>query len=107
MEKRGSRYLRYAIYNATKYVCLWNPTFAAYLDKKRAEGKHYNVALSCCEEISAAYLCHGEVSAAVSHLRIRGLIHTNRRPNRRLISYHFLNRLSFCPNPHLGLTFNS
>ena len=46
MEKRGSRYLRYALYNATKYVCLWNPTFAAYLTKKRAEGKHYNVALS-------------------------------------------------------------
>ena len=46
MEKRGSRYLRYALYNATKYVCLWNPTFGAYLAKKRAEGKHYNVALS-------------------------------------------------------------
>ena len=46
MEKRGSRYLRYALYNATKYVCLWEPTFAAYLAKKRAEGKHYNVALS-------------------------------------------------------------
>lgn len=46
MEKRGSRYLRYALYNATKYVCLWDPSFAAYLAKKRAEGKHYNVALS-------------------------------------------------------------
>ena len=46
MEKRGSRYLRYALYNATKCVCHWNPNFAAYLAKKRAEGKHYNVALS-------------------------------------------------------------
>jgi Transposase and inactivated derivatives len=46
MEKRGSRYLRFALYNATKYVCHWNPTFAAYLAKKRAEGKHYNVAIS-------------------------------------------------------------
>ena len=46
MEKRGSRYLRYALYNATKYVCLWEPSFAAYLAKKRAEGKHYNVAIS-------------------------------------------------------------
>lgn len=46
MEKRGSRYLRYALYNATKCVCQWNPNFAAYLAKKRAEGKHYNVALS-------------------------------------------------------------
>ena len=46
MEKRGSRYLRYAIFNATKYVCLWDPAFASYLAKKRAEGKHYNVAIS-------------------------------------------------------------
>ena len=46
MEKRGSRYLRYAIFNATKYVCHWDSTFAAYLAKKRAEGKHYNVAIS-------------------------------------------------------------
>ena len=46
MEKRGSRYLRYALYNATKYVCHWDKSFAAYLAKKRAGGKHYNVALS-------------------------------------------------------------
>ena len=46
MEKRGSRYLRFALFNATKYVCLWDPSFAAYLAKKRAEGKHYNVAIS-------------------------------------------------------------
>ena len=46
MEKRGSRYLRYAIFNAAKFVCHWDPTFAAYLAKKRSEGKHYNVAIS-------------------------------------------------------------
>lgn len=46
MEKRGSRYLRYALFNATKFVCNWDPTFAIYLSKKRAEGKHYNVAIS-------------------------------------------------------------
>ena len=46
MEKRGSKYLRYAIFNATRYVCLWDPAFAAYLAKKRAEGKHYYVAIS-------------------------------------------------------------
>ena len=46
MEKRGSRYLRYALYNAARFVCLWEPSFAAYLAKKRAEGKHYNVAIS-------------------------------------------------------------
>ena len=46
MEKRGSRYLRYALFNATAYVCLWDPTYKAYLAKKRAEGKHYYVAMS-------------------------------------------------------------
>ena len=46
MEKRGSRYLRYALFNATKFVCHWDSTFASYLAKKRAEGKHYNVAIS-------------------------------------------------------------
>ena len=46
MEKRGSRYLRYALYNATKYVCHWDMCFRTYLEKKRSEGKHYNVALS-------------------------------------------------------------
>lgn len=46
MEKRGSKYLRYALFNATKFVCQWDPTFAAYLKKKRSEGKHYYVAIS-------------------------------------------------------------
>ena len=46
MEKRGSKYLRYALFNATKHVCIWDPTFKEYLAKKRAEGKHYYVALS-------------------------------------------------------------
>lgn len=45
MEKRGSRYLRYALYHATKYVCHWDASFGTYLEKKRSEGKHYNVAL--------------------------------------------------------------
>ena len=46
MEKRGSRYLRYALYNAAEYVCHWDESFAVYLKKKRSEGKHCNVALS-------------------------------------------------------------
>ena len=37
---------RYALFNATKYVCMWEPSFVAYLARKRAEGKHYNVAIS-------------------------------------------------------------
>lgn len=46
MEKRGSKYLRYALYNTIEYVCHWDESFGTYLAKKRAEGKHYNVALS-------------------------------------------------------------
>ena len=46
MEKRGSRYLRYALFNAAKFVCHWDDSFGAYLAKKRSEGKHYNVAIS-------------------------------------------------------------
>ncbi len=52
MEKRGSRYLRYALFNATIYVCIWDPTFKAYLAKKHAEGKHYYVAIShACKKL--------------------------------------------------------
>ena len=46
MEKRGSRYLRYALFQATQRVCHLDSTFSAYLAKKRAEGKHYYVAIS-------------------------------------------------------------
>ncbi len=46
MEKRGSRYLRYALFNATKYVCHWDEEFGKYLAKKIGEGKRYNVAIS-------------------------------------------------------------
>lgn len=46
MEKRGSKYLRFALYNATRFVCIRDKNFSEYLSKKRSEGKHYNVALS-------------------------------------------------------------
>ena len=46
MEKRGSRYLRFALINATRYVCHWDEIFGAYLQKKISEGKHYNVAIT-------------------------------------------------------------
>ena len=42
MEKRSSKYLHYALFNDAKLVCNWD----AYLVKKRAESKHYNVAIS-------------------------------------------------------------
>lgn len=46
MEKRGSKYLRYALINAAKYVSHWDESFNAYLQKKLAEGKHYNVVIT-------------------------------------------------------------
>ncbi len=46
MEKRGSRYLRYALFNATRFVCHWDSAFGEYLTKKQSEGKHYYVAVS-------------------------------------------------------------
>ena len=46
MEKRGSKYLRYALFNSTKFVCKWDEAFGSYLGRKISEGKHYNVAIS-------------------------------------------------------------
>jgi len=46
MEKRGSKYLRYALFNTARYVCQWDPSFGAYLQQKLNEHKHYNVAIS-------------------------------------------------------------
>lgn len=46
MVKRGSKYLRFALYTAAKNVANFDPTFKEYLKKKRAEGKPYKVAIS-------------------------------------------------------------
>lgn len=46
MVKRGSKYLRYALYTAAKNVSKWDEKFQIYLRKKLSEGKHYNVAIS-------------------------------------------------------------
>ena len=46
MVKRGSTYLRRAIMQAARLVAMRDPTFAAYMAKKRSEGKHFNVAQS-------------------------------------------------------------
>jgi transposase len=62
MEKRGSRYLRWALLNAAAYVCNWEPTFAAYLQKKRSEGKHYYVALSNAAKKLVRVLYHLETT---------------------------------------------
>ena len=70
MEKRGSRYLRYALYNATKYVCHWDSSFAAYLAKKRAEGKHYNVAISHAAKKLVRLIFAMEKSGTPYHLTV-------------------------------------
>ncbi len=62
MEKRGSKYLRWALLNAAKYVCNWEPTFAAYLEKKRKEGKHYNVAISHAAKKLLRVIYHLEIT---------------------------------------------
>jgi len=46
MVKHGSRYLRNALYLAANMAYLHNPVFKDYIDKKRAEGKHFYVAMS-------------------------------------------------------------
>lgn len=46
MVKHGSSYLRYTLMNCARSVVNYEPTFAEYYAKKRAEGKSYRVALS-------------------------------------------------------------
>jgi transposase len=46
MVKRGSTYLRWAIMQASRLIAMRDATFASYMAKKRAEGKHFNVARS-------------------------------------------------------------
>ena len=62
MGKRGSRYLRWALLNAAKYVCKWEPSFATYLRKKLAEGKHYNAAVSHAANKLVRLLYHLETT---------------------------------------------
>ncbi|MBC7232488.1 MAG: transposase [Chloroflexi bacterium] len=45
MSKRGSHYLRYAVWQAAQ-ACLWhNEELTAYYRKKRGEGKPHGVAM--------------------------------------------------------------
>ena len=46
MVKRGSTYLRWAMFQAARLVSMRDKTFKDYLAKKRSEGKHFNVAIS-------------------------------------------------------------
>ena len=73
MEKRGSRYLRWALLNAASYVCNWEPTFSTYLSKKRAEGKHYYVALSHAAKKLVRLLYHLEMTGETYQIVILNL----------------------------------
>lgn len=46
MVKRGSPYLRWAMYHAARLIAIYSPTFKTYYEKKMSEGKHYNVVIS-------------------------------------------------------------
>ncbi|WP_312460570.1 IS110 family transposase [Proteiniclasticum sp.] len=46
MVKRGSSYLRWALLEAARLIAIKDTTFRAYYLKKKAEGKHHNVATS-------------------------------------------------------------
>lgn len=43
--KKGSVYLRYALFQVSRVIWQWNPTFRTYYEKKQAEGKHHYVIL--------------------------------------------------------------
>lgn len=46
MVKRGSSYLRWAMLQAARLVCMRDPAFRQFMLKKRSEGKHHFVVMS-------------------------------------------------------------
>lgn len=54
MSKRGSPYLRKALFRAAFVASHTDPVFKAYYQKNRMEGKHHNVAI----ETVARKLCY-------------------------------------------------
>ena len=54
MSKRGSPYLRTAIFSAAQVASNCDPVFKAFYQKKRAEGKHH---LTCVGAV-ARKLCY-------------------------------------------------
>ncbi len=43
--KKGSKYLRYALFQVSRVIWQWDPIFREYYNKKASEGKHYYVIL--------------------------------------------------------------
>ena len=54
ISKRGSSYLRKALYQAAFIAAFHDPVFKAFYEKKRREGKHHKVAIAA----TARKLCH-------------------------------------------------
>jgi hypothetical protein len=59
MSKRGSPYLRYALWQAAHGAIQHDPELQAYYQRKRAEGKHHGTALGavCRKLLGASMLC--------------------------------------------------
>lgn len=69
--KKGSKYLRYALFQVSRIIWQHDPVFQAYYEKKQAEGKHYYVILGHIQKkvIRVVYsiLKNGTTYKAVSH----------------------------------------
>lgn len=69
MSKRGSHYLRYALWQASTASLLHNPELKQYYDKKRAEGKQHGVAMGavCHKLLSRIFVIMKEQRPYVTH----------------------------------------
>ena len=50
ISKKGSKYLRYALYQVARVIWINDPVFNEYYLKKKSEGKHYYVILGHIEK---------------------------------------------------------
>lgn len=50
ISKKGSKYLRYALYQVAKVIWRFDPVFSEYYFKKQSEGKHFYVILGHIEK---------------------------------------------------------
>ena len=70
MEKRGSRQLRYAIMQAAEHVVRYCDYFAHQMQKKRAEGKSYRVAISHVARNLLRMIYRMEITGEIYHLPV-------------------------------------
>ena len=109
MEKRGSRYLRYALYNATKYVCLWAPTLLHTLQKS---GRRANITtlrfLTLPRSWCGLFLLWRNPGSRTARQRKFLLIASTGVLTSSCFAIPFLNHLPFYHiHSFLGLTLNS